>query len=252
MTATSAHLRSRHLRSRSMGPAMGLVAAAFAAMTAAPAAVAAPPPATAPPAGAPVSAGPAAHKQTEQDEYTRYELLAPDTASFKIDYEVTATTPGARAFWDPVRKGSVASDEAVFDLMTGAPLRFEQVSGAQARAHGLADADPDTDYIEVHLARPVPPDGGQARLRIVKTYKDAKTYFPQGDGIVFDRPLGIRRNAVVLPAGYQLTDCNVPSQVLSDPDGRIRITFMHQAPGAAGLILKARPGAPTGEAAKPR
>src|SRR5258708_38754060 len=27
---------------------------------------------------------------------------------------------------------------------------------------------------------------------------------------------------------------------------------MHQAPGAAGLILKAKPGAPTGDAAKPR
>ena len=190
--------------------------------------------------------------QTEQDEYTRYELLAPDTASFKIDYEVTATTSGARLFWNPIRKGSVASDEAVYDLMTGAPLKFEQVTGAKAKAHGLDDADLKSDYIEVHLARPVPPDGGQARIRIVKTYKDAKSYFRQAGGIVFDRPLGIRRNAVVLPAGYQLTDCNVPSQVTSDPDGRIRISFMHQAPGEAALIVKAKPGAPTGDAAKPR
>jgi hypothetical protein len=213
---------------------------------------AAPPAAVGAPAAAPAPAAPPGPRQTEQDEYTRYELLAPDTASFKIDYEVTATTPGARAFWNPIRKGSVASDEAVYDLMTGAPLRFEQVSGAQARAHGLADADPDSDYIEVHLARPVPADGGQARLRIVKTYKDAKSYFPQGDAIVFDRPLGIRRNTVVLPAGYQLTDCNVPSQVLTEPDGRVRISFLHQAPGPAALVVKARPGAPTGDAARPR
>ena len=34
--------------------------------------------------------------QTETDEYTRYELLAPDTTSFTIRYEVTATTPGAK------------------------------------------------------------------------------------------------------------------------------------------------------------
>jgi hypothetical protein len=184
-------------------------------------------------------------RQTEQDEYTRYELLAPGTASFKIDYEVTATTPGAKLFWNPIRKGSVASDERVFDRMTGAPLRFEQVSGAQAKAHGLGEADPRSDYIEVHLARPVPDGGGQARLRIVKTYRDAKSYFREGEGIVFDRPLGIRRNTVVLPAGYQLTDCNVPSQVLSEPDGRIRISFMHQGPGPAGLIVKAKPGAST-------
>jgi len=187
----------------------------------------------------------AAAPQTEQDEYTRYELLAPDTAAFKIDYEVTATTAGARTFWNPIRKGSVASDEAVFDVMTGAPLRFEQVTGAQAKAHGLADAEPDNDYIEVHLARPVPRDGGQARLRIVKTYQDAKSYFRQGDGIVFDRPLGIRRDAVVLPAGYQLTACNVPAQVLSVPDGRIQISFLHQAPGPAALIVHASPGAAT-------
>jgi hypothetical protein len=191
-------------------------------------------------------------KQAEQDEYTRYELLAPDTGSFKIDYEVTATTAGAKLFWNPIRKGSVASDEAVYDLMTGAALKFAQVTGGQAKAHGLGDADPDSDYIEVHLARPVPADGGQARLRIVKTYKDAKSYFRQGDAIVFDRPLGIRRNTVVLPAGYQLTDCSVPSQVLSEPDGRIRVSFLHQAPGQAQLVVKARPGAQTGESARPR
>lgn len=36
--------------------------------------------------------------QTETDEYTRYELLDPETASFKISYEVTATTAGAKFF----------------------------------------------------------------------------------------------------------------------------------------------------------
>src|ERR1700753_152786 len=119
-----------------------------------------------------------------QDEYTLYDLLAPATASFKITYEVTATSPGAKSFWNPIRKGSVASDEAVFDVMTGAPLKFGQVTGAQAKEHGLAEADAGMDYIEVRLARPVPQDG-QARLRIVKTYKDAKSYHRDGGGIVF-------------------------------------------------------------------
>ena len=74
-------------------------------------------------------------------------------------------------------------------MMTGAPLKFEQVTGAQAKAHGLGNADLESDYIEVHLARPVPADGGQARIRIIKTYKDEKSYHRDGDGIVFDRPL---------------------------------------------------------------
>jgi len=198
---------------------------------------------------APLAAQPPS--QTQQDEYSRYELLAPDTASFAIVYEVSATSPGATSWFNPIRKGSVASDESVIDMSTGQPLKFEQVKGAEARASGLPTADLDTDYIRVHLARPVPADGGQARVRVIKTYKDPLSYYREGDAIVFKRGLGIRRNVVVLPAGYQLTACNVPSQVLSLPDGRVQISFMHQAPGEAALLMRAVPGAQTGDAAKP-
>ncbi|HTP68789.1 MAG TPA: hypothetical protein VMJ35_07800, partial [Dongiaceae bacterium] len=153
-------------------------------------------------------------KQTETDEYTRYELLAPETASFKIYYEVTATTPGATSFYNPIRKGSVASDESVIDSMSGQPLKFEVVSGTDARKDPLmSDADADTNFIKITLPRPVPPEG-QGRVLILKTYKDAKSYYRDGDAIVFNRPLGIKRNKVILPAGYELTACNVPSQVL--------------------------------------
>jgi hypothetical protein len=201
---------------------------------------------------APVSAQ---QRQTAQDEYAVYELLAPETGSFRTRYEVAVATPGADVFFDRIGSGLqsvTAADDTVHDLMTGAPLTFEQVTGAQAKASGLGDANLGSDYIRVHLARAVPPDGGQARIRIVKTYKDARSYHRTGDGIVFDRSIGIRHIAIVLPAGYQLTECNVPSQVLAEPDGRIRISFVHQAPGPAGLVLKAKPGAPTGEAARPR
>src|SRR5579871_4134462 len=85
--------------------------------------------------------------QTETDEYTRYELLAPETASFKITYEVTATTAGAKYFYNPIRKGSVASDESVLDAHLGTPLHFEVVSGSDARRDPLMpDADADTSY----------------------------------------------------------------------------------------------------------
>lgn len=190
-------------------------------------------------------------KQTETDEYTRYELLAPETASFKIHYEVTATTPGAKYFYNPIRKGSVASDEAVFDAMTGEALRFEVVSGAEARKDPLLeDADKDTDFIKITLARAVPPEG-QGRVLILKTYKDAKSYYRDGDAIVFNRPLGIKRNKVVLPAGYELVGCNVPSQVLPEPDGRVSISFLNAGAGEAPLILRAKLGAQTGAAAVP-
>jgi hypothetical protein len=190
-------------------------------------------------------------KQTEADEYTRYELLAPDTASFKILYEVSATTPGAKVFFNPIRKGSVASDEAVFDAMTGEPLHFEVVSGAEARKDPLmADAEADGSYIKIQLARAVPPEG-RGRLLIVKTYKDSKSYYREGDAIVFSRGLGIKRNSVVLPAGYELVGCNVPSQVLSEADGRVAISFMNAGPGEAPLVVRAKAGAQTGPSASP-
>ena len=175
-----------------------------------------------------------------EDEYTRYELLAPETASFKIVYDVTAVTPGAKYFFNPIRKGSEASDESVIDLMTGAPLKFEEVSGADARQSGLPSADLDGRYIRVQLARPVP-DGGEGRIRIIKTYKDPKSYVRDGTSIVFDRPLGIKRNAVVLPPGYELIGCNIPSQVIEEADGRIAISFMNAYPSQAPLVIKARP-----------
>jgi hypothetical protein len=37
--------------------------------------------------------------QTETDEYTRYILLSPETASFAIRYEVTATRAGATYYF---------------------------------------------------------------------------------------------------------------------------------------------------------
>jgi len=182
---------------------------------------------------------PPARLPTQSDEYTRYELLAPETAQFRIYYEVTAITPGALYYFNPIRKGSEASDEAVYDRMTGKALKFEEVSGADARAAGLERADLDTRYIKVTLPRPVPKDG-QLRLQIDKTYKDAKSYYKEGQLIVFSRPLGIKRNSVVLPAGYELVSCNVPSQVLQEKDGRIAISFMNAGPDQASLVVKAR------------
>jgi hypothetical protein len=190
--------------------------------------------------------------QTQTDEYTRYELLSPDSASFAIHYEVTVTTAGAKYFYNPIRKGSVASGESVVDVMSGQPLHFEIVSGEEAAKDPLMKTeDKSVDYIKVTLARPVPPEG-QARLLILKTYKDAKSYYGEGDAIVFNRSLSIPRNSVVLPAGYELVACNVPSQILAEPDGRIAISFMNGSGAEAPLVVKGKLGAQTGTAAAPR
>ena len=49
-----------------------------------------------------------------------------------------------------------------------------------------------------------------------------------------------RRNAIVLPAGYELIGCNYPSQIVTNPEGRIKVSFMHPGPDAVPLVLKAR------------
>jgi hypothetical protein len=180
-------------------------------------------------------------RQTEADAYTRYELLAPGSAKFRIVYDVTATTAGAAYYFNPIRTGSIATDEHVSDRATGKSLVFDVVGAAVARAGGVRVSDSLQQYIRVTLAQPVPANGGEARVLIDKTYEDAKSYFTDGTTIVFNRPLGIKRNAVVLPKGYELESCNYPSQVLQEADGRIAISFWNSTPAEAPLVLRARP-----------
>src|ERR1700674_1824302 len=149
------------------------------------------------------------------DTYTRYELLAPESHQFKIYYEVTETRPGARFHFNAIREGSDATDESVIDLATGKPLKFEVVTGTQA-AEASGDKtnpqaerfNPTSKYIQVHLAHPIPARG-DSRLASIKTYKDDKSYYSEGDAIVFKRPLGIPRDSVVLPPGYEIVSSSV-------------------------------------------
>ena len=168
------------------------------------------------------------------DTYTRYELLAPETNSFRILYEVTETRAGAKFHFNIIRPGSEASDEAVFDLATGKPLKFEVVTGAQAKAAAPEqNFTPDAQYIKITLAHSVPARG-EYRLRIDKTYKDKASYYNDGDRIVFKRGLGIPRDSIVLPAGYEIVASLAAAQVLAEADGRVKLSFVN--PGSGGQL----------------
>jgi hypothetical protein len=194
-------------------------------------------------------------RQTQMDDYTRYELQAPGSHAFRIRYDVSATAAGARFYFNAIRAGAEEEVHSVTDLMTGRPLDWRIVTGEEARRAGMENASPQSRYIQVTLARPVPP-GGQARVRIDKTYRDTASYFAVGERIVFDRSLGIDRNSVVLPAGYELAAVNFPSQVTEETDGRIRVSFMNAGPAAVPYRVDARklPARPAGQpsAAGPR
>ncbi len=180
-----------------------------------------------------------AQNQTQKDSYTRYELLAPETHSFRIIYDVSATTSGANYYYNTLRKGSEHQITAVYDRMTGTALKWLIVDGEHAKANGHPTASEAYEYLKVYLARPVP-EGGAARIRIDKTYKDAKSYYKEGDRIVFDRSLGIKRNSVVLPSGYELVSCNYPSQVELEESGRLKTSFMNRGTAAVPYKIIAK------------
>ena len=153
--------------------------------------------------------------------------------------EVAVTTPGATQWVMPLPAEGPAK-VAVTDMMTNQPLKYVLAQKSALR---------------VTLARPIVGEGGQARIRIAVTFTDPREYRPArtgGDEATFVGKAIAPRGSIVLPAGYRLTQCNVPSQVLALADGRTQVSFMYQGPAPSSLQIGMRPGAQTGDAAKPK
>ncbi len=173
------------------------------------------------------------------DELTVYELLAPATHSFAITYDVSTSVEGARYLFNPIRRGSVATDERVIDAASGKPLEFAVVSAADAVQQGLKGKPNADSYIRVTLPHPVAKDG-EGRVRIFKTYKDAASYGGEGNELSFQRGFGIKRNVIVLPRGYELIGCSAPGIISTQTDGRIRVSFVNDRDDELMVKLKGR------------
>jgi hypothetical protein len=175
------------------------------------------------------------------NEFTLYELLGPETHQFAITYDVSATRPGARFFFNPIRPGSTAAKERVIERSTGKELSFETVSGKEAKASGLVSPETkdEAQFIRVHLPAPVP-QGGETRIRIFKTYTDAASYYVKDGQLVFERPLGIKRNVVLLPKGWELVGSASPAMVSTDADGRVHVSFLNDRDDQLPVKIVAR------------
>src|SRR5882762_29292 len=94
--------------------------------------------------------------RNDDDEFTSYELLGPDSHRFAITYDVTTAREGDRFFLNPIREGSIATDERVVDQASGKPLKWEIVTGKQARAAGLTreEVKDAARFVKVELASP--------------------------------------------------------------------------------------------------
>jgi hypothetical protein len=175
------------------------------------------------------------------DEFTLYELQAPESHQFAIVYDVTERREGAQFFFNPIRPGSVATKERVIERSSGRELKFETVSGKDAKTAGLLPptTKDEAQFIKIHLPGPVP-KGGETRIRIFKTYTDAASYYVKDERLVFERPLGIKRNVVLLPQGWELVECASPGLVSTDADGRIRVSFLNDRDDQLPVKIVAR------------
>jgi len=174
------------------------------------------------------------------DDYTEYHLLDPASHQFHIVYYLNQRQAGATTLLNQTRSGSEGSDISVSDPQTGTPLKFEYKTGAELNAAGESGRlTAEEHYIRAFLPRPVP-EGGEGRVRIEKTYLDEKSYYAQGEEIVFARSLGIARNAIVLPKGYVAASSNVAAQVSALPDGRVKMVFENINGYASDVQIRGR------------
>ena len=72
-------------------------------------------------------------------------IVGAGFAKFRVVYDVTATAAGATHYVNPIRAGSIATDERVNDRATGKPLVFDVVGAAVARAGGTRVSDSSHD-----------------------------------------------------------------------------------------------------------
>jgi len=78
------------------------------------------------------------------------------------------------------------------------------------------------------------------RIRMFETYTDSARYRLVGDELFWDRSFGRPSNAVVLPAGWMLTNSSIPAAVSEQADGRIRLDFRNPRPDDIAVLITAR------------
>src|SRR5207245_2787507 len=122
-----------------------------------------------------------------QDRGSLYELQAPESLAFRITHDYTVRKVGERFYFNVVRAGSHVSDPESIDLDTGEKLKWEIINGKQATERKLPIGEPvkdDSEIVVTHLARLLAA-GTTNRIRLKETYADPKSYYLEGDELVW-------------------------------------------------------------------
>lgn len=184
---------------------------------------------------------PSVSERAYQDREILYELQAPESHAFRITHDYTARKQGEQYYFNIVRAGSHVTDPESIDLDSGEPLKWEVISGKQAKDRKLPveQVSDDSEIVVTYLARPLA-TGATNRVRLKETYTDAKSYYVEGDELVWDRTFGRLRNTVVLPPGWYLTVLSSPAVIQTLPDGRVSVYIVNPRNDEVRVYLRAR------------
>jgi hypothetical protein len=177
-----------------------------------------------------------------QDREILYELQSPESHAFRITHDYTVRKAGEKYYFNVVRAGSHVSNPESIDLDTGEKLKWEVISGKQATERKLPITDPikdDSEIVVTHLTRALEP-GSTNRIRLMETYADPKSYYLDGDELVWDRSFGRLRNTVVLPPGWYLTALASPATIQTLPDGRVSVYVVNPRNDDIRVYFRAR------------
>jgi len=177
-----------------------------------------------------------------QDREILYELQSPESHAFRITHDYTVRKAGEKYYFNVVRAGSHVTDPESFDLDTGMKLKWEIVTGKQTTERKLPITETikdDSEIVVTHLAHTLAA-GTTNRIRLMETYVDPKSYYLDGDELVWDRTFGRLRNTVVLPAGWYLTGLASPATIQTLPDGRVSVYVVNPRNDAVRVYLRAR------------
>jgi hypothetical protein len=180
-------------------------------------------------------------ERAHQDREILYELLDPETNAFRITHDYTESRPGRAHYINIVRTGSKVSEPGSIDLDTGRPLKYEIIKAKDAKARKIPtdEATDDSDLVVTFLEKPIAV-GTSVRLRLMETYTDAKSYYMDGDELVWNRTFGRPRNTVVLPKGWTLTAMDTAAVVQTLKDGRVSVYTVNPQYGDVRVFFRAR------------
>jgi len=182
------------------------------------------------------------NERAYQDREILYELQSPESHAFRITHDYTVRKAGEKYYFNVVRAGSRVTDPESFDLDTGEKLQAQIISGKQAIDRKLPITEQikdDSEIVVTYLAHALQP-GTTNRIRLMETYADPKSYYLDGDELVWDRTFGRLRNTVVLPKGWYLTGLASPGIIETLRDGRLSIYVVNPRNDDVRVYLRAR------------